>query len=123
MKNKVYIIYCLLVILINYSFVAHWVWHDDGWLKTLGFTDGAGALVVHSTAGVASFVAVWNLGARKQAVDKDGKLLPIEKAARPIFFAMGTFLLWYGWFAFNIASPIAYNKGKYICILNPKTLF
>eukprot|EP01084_Bolivina_argentea_P166075 288425_1 len=41
MKNKVYILYCLLIVLINYSFISHWIWHEDGWLNVLGFTDGA----------------------------------------------------------------------------------
>ncbi len=46
MKNKAYITWCCLVILVNYSFVAHWVWHPEGWLAKLGFMDGAGAVVV-----------------------------------------------------------------------------
>ncbi len=62
MKNKAYSSWCLLVILVNYSFVSHWVWHKDGWLNKLGFVDGAGAVVVHSTAGTAALVSVWRLG-------------------------------------------------------------
>ena len=46
MKNSAYILYCFLIILVNYSFVAHWVWHEDGWLRQLGFIDAAGGLVV-----------------------------------------------------------------------------
>eukprot|EP01084_Bolivina_argentea_P295053 507869_1 len=111
MKNKVYVLYTFLLVLINYSFVSHWVWHENGWLNELGFTDGAGAMVVHSTAGIASAVAIWKLGPRKSAIGKDGKLLPIEPAVRPIISAIGVYFLWYGWFAFNVASPIAYNRG------------
>eukprot|EP01083_Nonionella_stella_P038017 103561_1 len=111
MKNKAYISWCLLTILVNYSFVAHWVWHPDGWLAALGFVDGAGSVVVHSTAGMASLVAVWKLGARRDSLDADGNLLPTEHAANPIINAIGAFFLWYGWFAFNVASPIAYSRG------------
>ncbi len=46
MKNKAYIVWCSLIILINYSFISHWVWHKDGWLSKLGFVDSAGAVVV-----------------------------------------------------------------------------
>ena len=46
MKNKVYVAWCGLTILVNYSFVAHWVWNQEGWLAKLGFVDGAGAVVV-----------------------------------------------------------------------------
>eukprot|EP01083_Nonionella_stella_P109518 319414_1 len=111
MKNKAYIMWCLLTILVNYSFVAHWVWHKHGWLNELGFVDGAGSVVVHSTAGMAALVAVWKLGPRRDSVDSEGNLLPTENAAKPIINAIGAFFLWYGWFAFNVSSPIAFSKG------------
>eukprot|EP01083_Nonionella_stella_P092081 257637_1 len=111
MKNKAYITWCLLVILVNYSFVAHWVWQPEGWLNAMGFVDGAGSVVVHSTAGVCGLIAIWKLGPRKGSLDADGNLLPTEHAARPIINAMGAFFLWYGWFAFNVSSPIAFSKG------------
>eukprot|EP01084_Bolivina_argentea_P166073 288423_1 len=125
MKNKAYILWCLLIILVNYSFVAHWVWHPDGWLSKQGFVDGAGSVVVHSTAGMAAAVAIWKLGPRRESIesdydpnrsadkviDKKGRLPPVEHAARPIINAMGAFFLWYGWFAFNVSSPIAFSKG------------
>eukprot|EP01083_Nonionella_stella_P031777 86988_1 len=111
MKNKAYITWCLLIILINYSFVSHWVWHKTGWLNAMGFVDGAGSVVVHSTAGMAGLVAVWKLGPRRDSLDADGNLLPTEHAARPVINAIGAFFLWYGWFAFNVSSPIAFSKG------------
>eukprot|EP01083_Nonionella_stella_P027605 76041_1 len=111
MKNKAYITWCLLTILVNYSFVSHWVWHESGWLSKLGFVDGAGSVVVHSTAGMSGLIAIWKLGPRRDSLDADGNLLPIEHAARPIINAIGAFFLWYGWFAFNVSSPIAFVKG------------
>ncbi len=60
---------------------------------------------------MASLISVWRLGARKQSIDGNGKLLPIQSASRPIIHAMGAFFLWYGWFAFNVSSPIAFSKG------------
>eukprot|EP01084_Bolivina_argentea_P261098 441107_1 len=112
MKNKAYLLWCFLIVLINYSFIAHWVWHKDGWLKVLGFVDGAGAIVVHTTAGMASLIAIWRLGPRKESLAKDGiTIKPIESASRPIINTIGAFFLWYGWFAFNVSSPIAFSKG------------
>eukprot|EP01083_Nonionella_stella_P169144 572885_1 len=111
MKNGAYITWCLLTILLNYSFVSHWVWHSDGWLSKLGFVDGAGAVVVHATAGMASLIAMYKLGPRRDSVDtNNGKLLPVQHAANPVIHAMGAFFLWYGWFAFNVASPVAFDR-------------
>ncbi len=98
--------------IINYSFIAHWVWHKDGWLKLLGFVDGAGAVVVHTTAGIASLIAVWRLGPRKESLDKDGiTIKPVSPATRPIINAIGAFFLWYGWFAFNVSVEFIYFKN------------
>eukprot|EP01083_Nonionella_stella_P292050 993501_1 len=112
MKNQAYVCWCMLIILINYSFISHWVWHPNGWLNELGFVDGAGSVVVHSTAGMAALIAVWKLGPRKDSLDKDGKLLPTQHASRPVINAIGAMFLWYGWFAFNVSSPIAFSKGE-----------
>eukprot|EP01083_Nonionella_stella_P237674 833550_1 len=118
MKNKAYILWCLLIILVNYSFVAHWVWHPDGWLSKQGFVDGAGSVVVHSTAGMAALIAIWRLGPRTESIP-DGQnikknniqLLPISSASNPVIHTMGAFFLWFGWFAFNVSSPIAFTRG------------
>eukprot|EP01083_Nonionella_stella_P304414 1057775_1 len=113
MKNKAYIIWCLLTILVNYSFVSHWVWHKHGWLNEMGFVDGAGSVVVHTTAGMSALIAVWKLGERKETSGNYSVhgCIRLERAARPIIHAIGAFFLWYGWFAFNVASPIAYSRG------------
>ncbi len=85
-----------MTIAINYSFIAHWVWNPKGWLYELGFMDCAGAGVVHITGGVASFVALWHLGARGDAVNfQTGKLKPTGHANNPIIVSIGTFLLWF----------------------------
>lgn len=36
-----------------YSFHAHWMWGDQGWLKSLGAVDLTGAIVVHAAGGFA----------------------------------------------------------------------
>eukprot|EP01084_Bolivina_argentea_P049235 90576_1 len=111
MKNKAYIVWCMLTILVNYSFISHWVWNPNGWLNGLDFVDGAGSVVVHSTAGMSALIAIWKLGMRKESLDKQGHLKPRQHSSKPIIHAVGAFLLWYGWFAFNVASPIAFSRG------------
>eukprot|EP01084_Bolivina_argentea_P232153 391337_1 len=112
MKNKAYMCWCFLILLVNYSFVAHWIWNSDGWLAKLGFMDGAGAIVVHSTGGVAGAIVVWRLGPRSGILNKDGTLKPVEAPERPIITAIGAFILWYGWFAFNLSSPVLNNAAS-----------
>eukprot|EP01084_Bolivina_argentea_P305574 527895_1 len=60
---------------------------------------------------MAALVSVWKLGPRANCVNDRGELLPVETASKPIINALGAFILWYGWFAFNVASPIAFSKG------------
>ena len=64
---------------------------------------------VHCTGGCAALIAIWRLGPRRGVMNHDGTLKPVEAATRPIINAIGAFILWYGWCAFNIASPIAYK--------------
>ena len=34
-----------------YPVIAHWAWHDEGWLNIQGFHDFAGSAIVHLTGG------------------------------------------------------------------------
>eukprot|EP01083_Nonionella_stella_P109247 318345_1 len=89
MKNKAYIIWCMLTILVNYSFISHWVWNPNGWLNALDFVDGAGSVVVHSTAGMSALIGIWKLGMRKESLDKQGHLKPRLHSSKPIIHAVG----------------------------------
>ena len=101
--------WCFFIIIFNYSIIAYWVWNPDGWLHKLNFIDCAGSGVIHITGAVCGLVAVYFLGPRNSNLSKDGKLKTPEAAHRPIIVALGTFILWFGWFAFNLSSPIASN--------------
>eukprot|EP00485_Elphidium_margaritaceum_P000284 CAMPEP_0202696596 /NCGR_PEP_ID=MMETSP1385-20130828/9887_1 /ASSEMBLY_ACC=CAM_ASM_000861 /TAXON_ID=933848 /ORGANISM="Elphidium margaritaceum" /LENGTH=732 /DNA_ID=CAMNT_0049352799 /DNA_START=33 /DNA_END=2231 /DNA_ORIENTATION=- len=107
MQTKAYLVYCFFTMWLNYCMLVYWVWNPAGWLNQLGFVDAAGACVVHVSGGVASFVAVWFLGPRRGSVGHDGKLKPLTSASQPAIAAMGCFILWFGWHAFNISSPIS----------------
>src|SRR3954452_16711275 len=91
-----------------YDPLAHWVWGDGGWLRTLGALDFAGGTVVHVSAGTAALVAAMILG--KRHVLGRAPLVPHSVP----FTLFGAGLLWFGWFGFNAgsalgASPVAAN--------------
>ena len=98
MKIVPYMIFILLWTTACYDPMAHWVWGDNGWLKTLGTLDFAGGTVVHILSGVSGLVASIILGKRH---DYD----PRSTAAHNLpFTVLGTCLLWVGWSGFNAGS-------------------
>jgi len=99
---KSYIIFLFFWSILVYIPVCHWVW-GGGFLGQLGLVDFAGGIVVHVTAGVAALASVIFVGRRK--------ILPGESTAphNIAFVALGTGLLWFGWFGFNGGSALAAN--------------
>jgi Amt family ammonium transporter len=86
--------------LLVYIPFAHWVW-GGGFLAKWGLVDYAGGIVVHLSAGIAALASVIFVGRRK--------LKPGESTAphNIAFVALGTGLLWFGWFGFNAGSALA----------------
>ncbi|MGE5627681.1 MAG: ammonium transporter [Solirubrobacterales bacterium] len=99
---KSYMIFLVFWSLLIYIPVCHWVW-GGGFLAKMGLVDFAGGIVVHVTAGVAALASVIFVGKRK--------ILPGESTAphNIAFVALGTGLLWFGWFGFNGGSALAAN--------------
>ena len=99
---KSYLIFLAFWSALVYVPVAHWVW-GGGFLQQLGAVDFAGGIVVHTTAGVAALMTVYFVGKRK--------FLPGESKAphNVTYVAIGTGLLWFGWFGFNGGSALAAN--------------
>ncbi len=86
-----------------YPIQASWEW-GAGWLDAMDFSDFAGSTLVHSTGGWAALVGALILGPR---VGKyvDGKVNPMPGSNIPLA-ALGTFILWLGWFGFNGGSEL-----------------
>src|SRR5205085_12020647 len=84
-----------------YDPLAHWVWGDGGWLRTLGALDFAGGTVVHVSAGTAALVAALVLGRRRVL----GRA-PLVPHSVPLTL-LGAGLLWFGWFGFNAGSALS----------------
>ena len=85
-----------------------WQW-GGGWLSTLGFSDFAGSTLVHACGGSAALAGVILLGARKGRFSAKGTVKTLEPfAASSIpLTALGTFILWMGWYGFNGGSQLA----------------
>jgi len=98
-----FILFTLLWTTCVYDPVAHWVWGDGGWLRTLGCLDFAGGTVVHITSGVAALATSLALHKKKRLVDT--RFTPFSL---PLTL-FGAVLLWFGWFGFNGGSALAAN--------------
>ncbi|MFH0816940.1 MAG: ammonium transporter [Methanobacteriota archaeon] len=105
---KSYLIFlCAWQFLVYYPFV-HMVW-GGGILADWGVKDFAGGIVVHATAGMAALAAVFYVGARRIK----------ESGAHSIpLVALGTGLLWFGWYGFNAGSELAVNEVTVLAFLN-----
>ncbi len=96
-----YLLFGVIWTTLIYDPLAHWVWGDGGWLRTLGALDFAGGTVVHISAGVTALVLAVMMGPRR-----DFKRVPTVPHSVP-FALLGSGLLWFGWFGFNAGSALA----------------
>lgn len=97
---KSYLIFLVVwQVLVYYPFV-HMVW-GGGMLAQWGVLDFAGGIVVHATAGFAALASVFYVGARS---DKDSMPNSIP------LVAIGTGLLWFGWYGFNAGSELSVDN-------------
>lgn len=94
-------------ILVYYPFV-HMIW-GGGLLAQWGVVDFAGGIVVHATAGFAALASVFYVGAR---VEKNNTPNSIP------LVAIGSGLLWFGWYGFNAGSEVAVDFVTSLAFLN-----
>ena len=88
-----------------YPIVVSWEW-GGGYLDSQwGFSDFAGSTLVHSTGGWAALIGAIVIGPRAGKYFGD-KVNPMPGSTIPLA-ALGTFILWFGWFGFNGASQLA----------------
>lgn len=105
MKFGAYVVVAIVMTSIIYPVVGAWTW-GGGWVDELGFADFAGSTIVHMTGGVAALVGAAFLGPRIGKFDKDtGKARAIPGHSIALA-ALGTLLLFFGWFGFNGGSVL-----------------
>ena len=99
-----------------------WEW-GGGWLDALGFADFAGSTLVHACGGAAALAGIMLLGPRIGRYSTKGEVQSMEPfAASSIpLVALGTFILWMGWFGFNGGSQLA--LGSYEDATAMSTIF
>jgi len=105
---KAYMIFLTVwQILVYYPFV-HMVW-GGGLLAEWGVLDFAGGIVVHATAGFAALASVFYVGKR---VNKNSipNSIPLV--------AIGSGLLWFGWYGFNAGSELQVDGVTSLAFLN-----
>ena len=94
-------------ILVYYPF-AHMIW-GNGLLVKWGVLDFAGGIVVHATAGFAALASVIFVGERRVKHNRPNNL--------PLV-AIGTALLWFGWYGFNAGSELQVNGVTALSFVN-----
>jgi len=87
-----------------YPIQGYWKW-GGGFLDARGFLDFAGSGVVHMCGASAALAGVILLGARKGKYGPSGEVKAIPGANLPLS-ALGTLILWLGWFGFNGGSEL-----------------
>jgi Amt family ammonium transporter len=105
---KSYLIFLVLWQLLVYYPFAHMIW-GGGLLAKWGVLDFAGGIVVHAIAGFAALASVFYVGHRR---DKESPPNSIP------LIAIGTGLLWFGWYGFNAGSALDVNAVTGLAFLN-----
>ena len=105
---KAYMLFLTGWLLFVYFPFVHMVW-GGGWLAQQGVLDFAGGIVVHAIAGTAALASVLYVGRRK-TVDSGPHSIPLV--------ALGTGLLWFGWYGFNAGSEFRVDAVTAVAFLN-----
>jgi len=109
-RMKLWSFFAFAVVLTGfiYPIQGYWKW-GGGWLDANGFLDFAGSGVVHMCGGAAALAGVLLLGARKGKYGPRGEVHAIPGANLPLS-ALGTLILWLGWFGFNGGSELVISN-------------
>jgi len=105
---KAYLVFLTLWLLFVYFPFVHMVW-GGGLLQEWGVLDFAGGLVVHNIAGLAALASVIYVG-RRRFPDAGPHSIPLV--------ALGTGLLWFGWYGFNAGSEFKVDSVTAVAFLN-----
>jgi len=107
-KFPAYLIFLTLWLICVYFPVAHMIW-GNGLFAKWGVLDFAGGTAVHTTAGFAALASVLYVGRRKIR-DKGPHSIPLV--------ALGTGLLWFGWYGFNAGSELRVDTTTLVAFAN-----
>ncbi len=103
-----YLLFLVFWLTLVYFPFVHMVW-GNGLLAKLGVLDFAGGIVVHNIAGMAALASVLYVG-RRRVGDSVPHSIPLV--------ALGTGLLWFGWYGFNAGSELKVDAVTGLAFLN-----
>ncbi|KAL3873257.1 hypothetical protein ACJMK2_036395 [Sinanodonta woodiana] len=116
-----YFIYSFFITGFIYPLVTHWTWAGGflfkgvdygGDIGQIGYRDFSGSGVVHVVGGVASFVGAAMVGPRIGRFHKITKTTALIRGHSVPIAALGGFILFFGFLAFNGGSQITiHNEG------------
>ena len=106
---KAYFIFLTAWLIFVYFPFVHMIWSPDGIFAKWGVLDFAGGIVVHNSAGFAALASVLYVG-RRSTMDQKPHNVPL--------IALGTGLLWFGWYGFNAGSELAVDPVTASAFLN-----
>lgn len=119
MNFLAYIMFTLLWSFVVYNPIAYLVWAlrknaegavvPEGWLLDLGSIDFAGGTVIHISAGFSALIVSLMLGKKKEEENHQHN---------NVMIALGTSLLWFGWFGFNAGSQLAADGIAALAFIN-----
>src|SRR5712671_4318463 len=105
---KAYMLFLTTWLVFVYFPFAHMIW-GGGILAAWGVLDFAGGIVVHNIAGIAALASVFYVGKRK-VTDRGPHSIPLV--------ALGTGLLWFGWYGFNAGSEFRVDSVTAVAFVN-----
>jgi Amt family ammonium transporter len=114
-KLRAYITYTILLAAVIYPVVISFTWSaaDTGLVAQLtgvAFTDFAGGMIVHGMGGIAGLTAAAILGPRMGRFNEDGSVNVIPGHSMT-FAVLGTLILAFGWYGFNVGTSAIYSDG------------
>ena len=104
---KAFLVFLVVWQLFVYYPFVHMIW-GNGLLAQWGVRDFAGGIVVHASAGWAALASVLYVGKRKF----------VDAPHNIPFIALGTGLLWFGWYGFNAGSELKVDDITATAFLN-----
>lgn len=107
-RFSAYFIFLVVWLIFVYFPLVHMIW-GNGLLAQWGVRDFAGGIVVHASAGFAALASVFFVGPR-HVKDRGPHSIPLV--------ALGTGLLWFGWYGFNAGSELRVDQITVIAFLN-----
>ena len=110
-RFNAYMIFLTVWLLFVYFPFVHMIW-GGGLLHQWGVLDFAGGIVVHAIAGMAALASVFFVGKRK-VMERGAHSIPLV--------ALGTGLLWFGWYGFNAGSELRVDHITSLAFLNTDT--